>query len=96
VPMKWFLFALSLFSLLVAYNALFMLPGSYDWFGIAVAAVAILAAAVCAWFSGRRFASKQATWRELMLTPPAVIWLFVLLLFCCAGFIRVVAYYWRR
>jgi len=91
--MKWLLFALSLFALLVAYNALFMLPGSYDWFGFTAAGVAISIAAVCAWFSGRRFAGKQATRRELMLSPPAVIWLFVLLLFCGAGLIRVVAYW---
>jgi len=90
--MKWLLFLLSLVALLFAYNALFMMPGNYDWLNFAIAGVAIPVAAILAWLSGKRFTSDRATLKELMLTPPAVVWIFVLLLFCGEGLARVVAY----
>ena len=93
--MKWLLFLVSLVALLFAYNALFMMPGNYDWLNFAISGLAISAAAILAWLSGKKFSRGQATFRELMLTPPVVIWIFVALLFCGAGLIRVVAY-WQR
>jgi hypothetical protein len=90
--MKWFLFALSLYALLVAYNVLFWMPGNYDWFNFLAAALALAVAAVLAWFSGRRFAGKQASWRAMIQTPPAVIWIFVVALICCAGTLKLLVY----
>jgi hypothetical protein len=94
--MKWVLFLLSLVALFVANNALFWLPGKYDWFNVAAAGTAILTAGVLAWFSSRKFARSasgaQATWKNVAMAPPSVIWLFVMLLFCFFGLMKIVAH----
>ena len=91
--MKWLLFIASLIALLFAYNALFMMPGNYDWLNFTVAGIAVSVAALLAWLSGRRFAPNHAaTLKELMLSPPAVIWIFVVAVFCCVGIIKLFVY----
>jgi len=90
--MKWVLLALSLYALLVAYNVLFLVPGNYDEFNFVAAGAAISVAAVLAWFSGRKFAKKQATWKELMSTPPVVIWTFVVVVMGCVGILKLFTY----
>lgn len=93
--MKWMLFLLSLIALFVANNAIFWLPGKYDWFNAAAAGIAILSAGVLAWFSSRMFARStlgaHATWKNVAMAPPAVIWLFVMLLFCFFGLMKIAA-----
>jgi len=91
--MKWVLFLLSLVALFAANNALFWLPGRYDWFNFVAAAVAIPVAAVLAWFSSKRFVGGQATWKEVLTAPPAVIWFFVVVVFLFEGLTKVAAYY---
>jgi len=90
--MKWVLFLLSLLALFFANNMLFWVPGSYGWRNFVLAGIAIFLAAVLAWLSSKRFAREHASWRELMMTPPAVIWIFVVLLLCCAGLMKAVMY----
>jgi hypothetical protein len=95
--MKWTLFLLSLFALFAANNALFWLPGSYDWFNFVAAGIAIFVAAILAWFSSKRFVQPTSgalvTWNKVVMAPPAVIWLFVILLFCLLGLMKIVVYY---
>lgn len=92
--MKWVLFLLSLIALFVANNALFWVPGKYDWFTAVAASIAILTAGVLAWFSSKKFARStlgtQVTWKNVVMAPPAVIWLFVMLLFCFFGLMKIV------
>lgn len=94
--MKWVLFLLSLIALFVANNALFWVPGEYDWFTAIAASVAILTAGVLAWVSSKKFARSsagaQATWKNVAMAPPAVVWLFVMLLFCFFGLMKIAAY----
>ena len=94
--MKWLFFGLSLLSLFAANNALFWLPGQYDWFNFVAAGVAISLALLFAWLSARRFAAStsatQPTWRDLARTPPATICIFVLLLLVAIGLLKFVAY----
>ena len=90
--MKWVLFLLSLLALFFANNMLFWVSGNYDWLNFAASGVAISLAAVLAWLSSKRFAGEHASRKELMMTPPAVIWIFVVVLFCCAGLMKLVMY----
>jgi hypothetical protein len=94
--MKWVLFFLSLVALFVANNALFWVPGKYDRFTAVAASIAILTAGIFAWFSSKKFARStsgaQPTWKNVMMAPPAVIWLFVMLLFCFFGLMKIAAY----
>ena len=87
--MKWLLFLLSLFALFVANNALFWLPGRYGWFNFVMAGAAIAAAAVLAWFSGKRFTKSASgtrpSWMDVVMTLPATIWMVVVFLFCLFG-----------
>jgi hypothetical protein len=93
--MKWVLFVLSLIALFVANNALFWVPGKYDRFTAVAASVSILTAGVLAWFSSKKFArsslGEQATWKNVAMAPPAVIWFFVLLVFCFFGLMKIAA-----
>ena len=93
--MKWVLFLLSLIALFVANNALFWVPGKYDWFTAIAASVAIATAGVLAWLSSRMFArsslAAQASWKSVVMAPPAVVWLFVMLLFCLFGLMKIAA-----
>jgi len=93
--MRWLLFVLSLFFLYVATNVLFFLPGKYDWFNFTAAGVSVSFAAVCAWFSSKQFIKAtpgaSASWKSIMMAPPAVIWLFVVFLFCLFGLLRMIA-----
>jgi hypothetical protein len=94
--MKWVLFVLSLVALFVANNALFWVPGKYDWFTAVAASISIVTAGLLAWFSSKKFAraslGAQATWKNIVMAPPAVIWLFVILLFCLFGVMKITAY----
>lgn len=91
--MKWVLFLLSLVALFVANNTLFWVPGSYDWFTVVAAGIAISIAAVLAWFSSKKFAAStskgQADLKDVLMAPPAVIWFFVMLVFCLIGLLRI-------
>ncbi|PYV98499.1 MAG: hypothetical protein DMG86_16230 [Acidobacteria bacterium] len=50
-------------------------------------------AAVLAWFSSKKFVGStskgQAPLKDVLMAPPAVIWLFVMLVFCLAGLLRI-------
>ena len=87
--MKWLLLLLSLMALFVANNALFWLPGKYDWFNFVAAGLAILIAGVLAWFSSKRFAATtvgaHASSKNVVMAPPMAIYLFVLLIFLAGG-----------
>ena len=92
--MKWLLFLLSLFALFVASNALFWLPGKYNWFSFLMAGTAIAVAAASAWFSGKRFATSahgmQPRFMDVVMTLPPTIWIVVILLFCVFGLTKIV------
>ena len=94
--MKYVLFLLSLIALFVANNALFWVPGKYDSFTAVAVSMAIVTAGVLAWFSSKKFAraslGAQATWKNVVMAPPAVIWLFVMLLFCFFGLMKIASY----
>ena len=94
--MKWLFFLLSLLALFVANNALFWLPGHYDWFNFVAAGIAIALAVLFAWLSSRRFAMSgstiRPTWKTIAKAPPATICIFVLLLFLTVGLMKFVAY----
>jgi len=93
--MKWVLLALELLMLFAANNALFMLPGHYDWFNAVAASTGILLAALFAWLSSKRFAESStagARWKKLAAAPPAVIWIFMMALFSAVGLMKVLAY----
>jgi hypothetical protein len=91
--MKWVLFLLSLVALFFANNTLFWVPGSYDWFTVVAAGIAISTAAILAWFSSKKFAEStsrgHAALKDVVMAPPAVIWLFVMLVFCLVGLLRI-------
>lgn len=98
--MKWLFFLLSLLALFAANNALFWLPGHYDWFNFVAAGVAIGLAVLFAWLSSRRFATSASTttrptWKDLAKAPPATICILVLLLFLAVGLMKLVAYAFR-
>lgn len=90
---KWTFFLLSLYALHIADNALFRIPGVFGWFNFVAACVAITVAAALAWFSGKRFANAQSTWKDIAKTPPGAIWMFVMLLFCFFGLAKVIRYH---
>jgi uncharacterized membrane protein len=94
--MKWVLFLLSLIALFFANNTLFLVPEKYDSFTAVAASTAILTAGVLAWFSSKKFARStlgtQATWKNVVMAPPAVIWIFVVVLFCFFGLMKIAAY----
>jgi hypothetical protein len=94
--MKWLFFSLSLLSLFFTNNVLFWIPGQYDWFNFAAAGVGVTLATLFAWLSARRFVSSsfdgQPKWGDLLETPPAVICIFVLLLFSAVGLLKIAAY----
>ncbi len=91
--MKWVLFLLSPVALFAANNALFWVPGRYDWFTAVAAGTAISTAAVLAWFSSKKFVGStskgQAPLKDLLMAPPAVVWLLVMLVFWLAGLLRI-------
>jgi len=93
---KWILFVLSLFALFFANNMLFWVPGKYDWLNFTSAGIAILLAAIFAWFSSKKFAKTTPVERpslcETLKAPPAVIWLFVMSLFAFFGLLKILAY----
>jgi hypothetical protein len=94
--MKWSLFVLSLLALFFANNVLFWIPGKYDWFTAVAATISIVTAGALAWFSSKKFAQSeleaQPTWKKIVTAPPAVIWIFVVVLFCLFGLMHIVAY----
>lgn len=98
--MKWVLFLLSLVFLFAANNALFWLPGKYDWFNFVAAGTGISVAAVLAWFSSKRFVKvlpeREYSWKDVAMTPPAVVWFLVILLFLFGGVIKGIGYFARH
>ena len=95
--MKWILFLLSLLALYFANNVLFWMAGKYDSFTLVAAPVSIAAAVVFAWLSSKKFAKPTAGTpgtTEILQTPPAVICIFVLSLFCAVGLIKLIQYRW--
>lgn len=60
--------------LFFANNVLFWIPGHYDWFNFVAAAVAVLIAAISAWFSGKIFSGRRVrergAWQEMLKAPP--------------------------
>ncbi len=98
--MKWFLLLLSLILLFAANNALFWIPGRYDWFNFTFAGGAIILAALFAWLSSRRFAvtaqGGKYAWKSIIVAPPSVIWLFVVGLFCLGGVFKFISFLLRR
>src|SRR5579872_6606672 len=98
--MKWVLFFFSLLALFAANNALFWLPGKYDWFNFVAAGIGISVAAALAWLSSRRFVRTapgvRYSWRDIAMAPPSVVWLFVILLFLFGGIIKAIGYLARH
>jgi membrane associated rhomboid family serine protease len=93
--MKWILFAISLFVLWVAFNALFMAPGPYSAFKFEVAGVGIALGVLTAWLSGKRFADAEPKRRRsaaIMKAPPVVLCIFILFVFCAIGVVKFMAY----
>ena len=93
--MKWVLFAISLFALWVAFNALFMLPGQYSAFNFELAGSGIVAGILLAWVSSKGFlASEPKRLRNtaIMKAPPMVLCIFILIVFCAIGVIKFMAY----
>lgn len=90
--MKWLYFALTIISLWVTFNALFMLPGNYDAFNFSAAAVAILFAISFAWLGGRKFMNtnsrRRRKYRSLWATPPSIVCIAGLILLGLAGILR--------
>jgi hypothetical protein len=64
--------------------------------GAVAAGIAISVAGVLAWFSSKRFAQSareaHITWKKVVMTPPAVNWLFVMLLFFLVGLTKIAEY----
>jgi membrane associated rhomboid family serine protease len=92
--MKWLLFAISLFALWVAFNALYMLPGPYTAFNFELAAAGIGVGTLTAWLSGKRFTHTERRKRRssaLMKAPPVVLLIFILVIFCAIGILRFLA-----
>ena len=94
--MKWILLVLELLMLFAANNALFWLPGPYDWFNFVAAGVGICLAGLFGWLSSKRFAKSsstggEASWKRAIAAPPAVIWIFVMSLFFVVGLSKIVA-----
>jgi hypothetical protein len=93
--MKWILFAISLFALWVAFNALFMAPGRYSAFNFEVAGAGIVIGVLLAWISGKRFLvaePKRTLEAAIMKTPPMVLCMFILFVFCAIGVVKLMAY----
>jgi hypothetical protein len=90
--MKWLYLALTVLSLWVAFNALFMLPGKYDAFNFWAAAVAILFAISSAWLGSRKFVNTESRSRRrfgsLWRTPPTIVCITGLVLIAIAGILR--------
>jgi hypothetical protein len=92
--MKWLLFVVSLFSLWVSFNSLFMLPGQYSAFNFEIAAVGIAIGVLTAWLSSKRFADAQRKRRRsgaILEAPPIALCLFVLVVFCVMGVLKLTA-----
>ncbi len=91
---------LSLIFLFAANNALFWLPGKYDWFNFVAAGTGISVSAVLAWFSSRRFVKtapgREYSWKDVAMAPPSVIWFVVIVLFLFGGAIKVIGYLGRH
>lgn len=93
--MKWLLFAVSLFTLWVAFNALFMASGRYHAFNFEVAGIGIALGVMTAWLSSKKFMrTERETSRgaAVLKAPPVLFCIFILLLFCAMGALKVVAY----
>ena len=93
--MKWFLFALSLLGLWIAFNSLFMLPGQYSAFNFALAGVGVGVGVLLAWISSKRFVDAEPKTNRsaaILQAPPMVLCAFILLVFCAIGFVKRVAY----
>jgi hypothetical protein len=93
--MRWLLFAISLVALWFAFNLLFMVPGNYSATTFGLAGAGIVVGAVTAWLSGKRFAvagtsSNRLT--EIVKTPPMVLCIFILCIFCAIGVVKFLAY----
>jgi|SRR6478672_4587901 len=96
VAMKWFFFFLSLLALFVANNALFWLPGRYDWFNFVAAGTAISLALLFAWLGSKKFVAPssvtQPNWQDVIKAPPSTVCIAVLLLFFAVGVLKFIAY----
>jgi len=94
--MKWVFLVLELLMLFFTFNTLFMVPEQYDLFTTVAASTGIFLAALAAWLSSKRFAKstsgEQPTWKNVATAPPAIIWIFVILVFCLVGFMKLVGY----
>lgn len=93
--MKWLLFEVSLFTLWVAFNALFMAPGRYHAFNFEVAGIGIAVRVMTAWLSGKKFVrteQKTPSGAAIMKAPPMLLCVFILLLFCAIGALKLLAY----
>jgi hypothetical protein len=90
--MKWLLFAFSLFSLWVAFNALYMLPGKYTALNFELAGTGIGIGILTAWLSGKRFveAEPKRPRASLLQSPPVVLCVFILTIFCVIGLFKFV------
>ena len=94
--MKWVLLALEVLTLLFANNVLFLIPGGYGWSNFVAAGVAILIAAILAWFSGKIFSRHRLTervdWQEIVKTPSVLVWIAVVAAFCVALLMKILAH----
>jgi hypothetical protein len=92
--MKWVYFLLSLVALFFANNTLFIVPEKYDSFTVVAASAAIVIGAIFAWSSSKRFVKStlglHVSWKKLVMAPPALVWLFVMFLFCLVGLTKMV------
>jgi hypothetical protein len=93
--MRWLLFAISLAALWFAFNVLFMVPGTYSATAFGLAGLGIVTGTVAAWFSGRQFTlawGRDRRVNEIVRTPPVVLSIFILCVFCLIGAIKVLTY----
>jgi hypothetical protein len=96
--MRWLYLALTILSLWVAFNALFMLPGGYDAFNFWAAAVSIVLAVSFAWLGSQSFIAVRSPrgrrQASLWTAPPTIICIAGLAIIVLAGVIRAVWHRW--
>ncbi|HKD79726.1 MAG TPA: hypothetical protein VKH81_08535 [Candidatus Angelobacter sp.] len=87
--MKWVLFAISLYTLWVSFNALFMMPGHYTAFEFEAAAVGITIGIATAWLSSKKFADGSKSRKKTVLMQiPMLLCILALVIFCVLGALK--------
>ncbi len=95
--MKWIFFLMTLLALLFTFNMIAMVPRHFDWSRALLVAASISIAGIFAWLSGKRFVnvSERASLPRVAKTPPALVWLFTVTVFCLVGITRLIMHWLR-